>query len=660
MSELHTKMTALANAVREKAGVSDKLTIDGMTEAVSNLRVGGTDTSDATASAADILFGKTAYVGGEKVFGTIRSLTGGIYTVAQENIGFAAGYYTAGEIIFKGEPNLLSDYIKIGVKIGTVTGTFTADGTAAAGDILEGKTAYVKGNNVSGTIKSVEASVEGNVVTIPSGYIAEEQVVTVGEAVEGYTIHPRANYQIVPKGSFLTGDILISGDPALDAENIKVGVNIFGVEGTFTADATAESADILAGKTAYVNGEKVTGALVAGSAFFPVWQSIESRVFPVVFEAENVQTPSNRSQNFLVVDGKLLYIPQDMGEAKILFPEMTWTYARTRMGSDNARAYAISEGKLYHIDYDSNNEYIYTCLTPGMTGVTQVVDASPDWVFFLAGTNIYIGSDDGPNSYTQIEGISVRKIINQPGGYSSAIVITADGSVAKVYQGEYDNATGKWLGDHEVLFESNGDAFQSIYYAEPEEFEGGMGGGGYALAVRGSGLWYYTPGSSSWSRVYGIDMPLTSLPGFCATYADEAYEWNEETGEEKWWLQANESTIAFCVTAEGKGYVLRAKCDSDGNLSGIGVEALSGNAWQYLPPYMGNNETAWAQFNGKLFKIKTSRPAGESRISFELTEYKMAAPSGRLVAAFDKNLFFAPPGVVVDMNKAGGFYNAQG
>lgn len=390
MSELNTKMTALANAVREKAGVSDKLTIDDMTEAVSNLRVGGgTDTSDATATASDILNGQTAYVNGEKVTGTIQSHTGGLYRVSTNNITIKAGRYIASDIIFMGEPNLSADYVKNGVQIGNVTGMFTADGTAVASDIIEGKTAYIKGEKVSGTIKSVEASVEGNVVTIPSGYIPKEKVVTVGEAVEGYTIHPRTDYQIVPKGSFLTGDILISGDPALDAENIKVGVNIFGVEGTFTADATAESADIISGKTAYVNGELITGSLVAGQAFYPVWQSIESRVFPVVFEAETVQTPSNRSQNFIVVDGKLLYIPQDMGEAKILFPEKTWTYARTRMGSESSRAYAISDGKLYHIHYDSNNEYIYTCLTPGMTGVTQVVDASPDWVFFLAGTNIY-------------------------------------------------------------------------------------------------------------------------------------------------------------------------------------------------------------------------------------------------------------------------------
>ena len=57
-----------------------------------------------------------------------------------------------------------------------------------------------------------------------------------------------------------TDDInLVSG-------NIKKGTSIFGVSGTFTSDANATAAYILSGKTAYVNGSKVTGTMPNQSA----------------------------------------------------------------------------------------------------------------------------------------------------------------------------------------------------------------------------------------------------------------------------------------------------------------------------------------------------------------------------------------------------------
>lgn len=50
-------------------------------------------------------------------------------------------------------------------------------------------------------------------------------------------------------------------DPNLLAENIKSGVTISGITGTFTNDGTATASDILTGKTSYVNGGKVTGTM---------------------------------------------------------------------------------------------------------------------------------------------------------------------------------------------------------------------------------------------------------------------------------------------------------------------------------------------------------------------------------------------------------------
>lgn len=48
-------------------------------------------------------------------------------------------------------------------------------------------------------------------------------------------------------------------DNNLLASNIKAGVTILGINGAYTSDATATASDIKSGKTAYINGAKVTG-----------------------------------------------------------------------------------------------------------------------------------------------------------------------------------------------------------------------------------------------------------------------------------------------------------------------------------------------------------------------------------------------------------------
>lgn len=65
-------------------------------------------------------------------------------------------------------------------------------------------------------------------------------------------------------GKYIT-KATINKDAELIADNIKKGTNIFGVEGNLeildTSDATATAGDIAKDKTAYVNGEKITGTM---------------------------------------------------------------------------------------------------------------------------------------------------------------------------------------------------------------------------------------------------------------------------------------------------------------------------------------------------------------------------------------------------------------
>ena len=129
------------------------------TESEELKRVTGTFTNDANAVASDIISGKTAYVNGNKVTGNIATRTGTI-SISNPSISgnnlvtptIPSGYYNNAKISFN-RNNLYPESIKAGTNLYGVVGTFTNDATATASDILSGKTAYVRGQKITGTLQ---------------------------------------------------------------------------------------------------------------------------------------------------------------------------------------------------------------------------------------------------------------------------------------------------------------------------------------------------------------------------------------------------------------------------------------------------------------------------------------------------------------------------
>lgn len=289
------------------------------------------DTSTGTATAANILSGKIAFVGGASVTGTMTNRSSTTSTVSTLNDSTSAMDSTyvdsvtsnatgdqALNVVFRppagwydgstAKINLRlwgphASVIKAGQAIGygsgsPTYGTYTSDATAPAEYILNGYTAYVNGNKLTGNMPNYmgyayvtanNAAQWGNgdlAAYIPTGYYP-------GNAGNGEVRVTVAQLQ--------------AAEPDLTAGNIMSGVSIFGVAGSaspgYSASGNANASSSYG--TLYYSGGSTTSSryiTVSGLNFTPkaimCWSTVQTDMVTTYF-ANSTSTPIEWSGNGL-------------------------------------------------------------------------------------------------------------------------------------------------------------------------------------------------------------------------------------------------------------------------------------------------------------------------------------------------------------------------
>lgn len=217
------------NEYKDENGNS-KLNLSGLQSFDDLANAVDTITSGSNAAADQILAGSKAMVGKNIVTGTM--VNNGAVTQSLN----AGGSYTIPAGYHNGQGKITANSL-----------ASQTSATAGADHILSGKTAWVNGTLVTGTMTnrgSISRTINPGVSTsLDAGYYSGGTITantctsTHVDNQDGGTVTPGTSNKTITPDSSHTGlsQVVVAGDSDLIAENIKSGVNIFGVTGSLNS-----------------------------------------------------------------------------------------------------------------------------------------------------------------------------------------------------------------------------------------------------------------------------------------------------------------------------------------------------------------------------------------------------------------------------------------